>query len=163
MREKMQDVSQEERREKMQAIMKEINASAMKSAHEFLKADQIHRLKQISYPDARNPGVQRSRGRQKAEPHGLSEERHPDDFRRDDDRAARSSVRAGPERRRAGRHMKKRAEINKGTLGKVAAKLNDEQQKTWKELIGSPFDDQDEPPAGQLRSIGVTARSSRLL
>ena len=36
--------------------------------------------------------------------------------------------------------MKKIAEHRKETLAKVVAKLNDEQQKTWKEMIGAPFE-----------------------
>ena len=36
--------------------------------------------------------------------------------------------------------MKKMAELNKKTLSQIEAKLNDEQQKTWKELLGSPFE-----------------------
>ena len=44
---------------------------------------------------------------------------------------------AGDDREAA---MKKLAEHRKETLAKVTAKLNDEQQKTWKELIGSPFE-----------------------
>ena len=41
--------------------------------------------------------------------------------------------------------MKKIAEHRKETLGKVVAKLNDEQQKTWKEMIGAPFELKPEP------------------
>ena len=41
--------------------------------------------------------------------------------------------------------MKKMAELRKETLEKVAAKLNDEQQKGWKELIGAPFEVKYEP------------------
>ena len=41
--------------------------------------------------------------------------------------------------------MKKMAELRKETLEKAAAKLNDEQQKTWKELIGAPFEVKFEP------------------
>jgi hypothetical protein len=37
------------------------------------------------------------------------------------------------------------AELRKETLEKVAAKLNDEQQKSWKELIGAPFEVKYEP------------------
>ena len=36
--------------------------------------------------------------------------------------------------------MKKLAEHRKETLTKVVAKLNDEQQKTWKEMLGAPFE-----------------------
>ena len=42
--------------------------------------------------------------------------------------------------------MKKMAEHRKETLAKVVAKLNDEQQKTWKEMIGAPFELKIEPP-----------------
>ena len=45
----LQDLSPEERREKMQAINKEINDATLKAAGEFLKPEQITRLKQISY------------------------------------------------------------------------------------------------------------------
>ena len=41
--------------------------------------------------------------------------------------------------------MKKMAEVNKETLSKIEAKLNDEQQKTWKELLGAPFEIKYEP------------------
>ncbi len=41
--------------------------------------------------------------------------------------------------------MKKMQEINKETLAKAESKLNDEQQKTWKELLGAPFEIQYPP------------------
>ena len=41
--------------------------------------------------------------------------------------------------------MKKMADLRKATLEKAAAKLNDEQQKTWKELIGVAFEVKYEP------------------
>ena len=44
---------------------------------------------------------------------------------------------AGDDREAA---MKKLAEHRKETLTKVVAKLNDEQQKTWKEMLGAHFD-----------------------
>ena len=43
--------------------------------------------------------------------------------------------------------MKKMREVNKETLSQVVAKLNDEQQKTWKELLGAPFEYKPDPPA----------------
>ena len=36
--------------------------------------------------------------------------------------------------------MKKMNELRKQTLSKVEGKLNDEQRKTWKELLGAPFE-----------------------
>ena len=41
--------------------------------------------------------------------------------------------------------MKKMTELSKETLDKAEAKLNDEQQKTWKELLGAPFEVKYEP------------------
>ena len=41
--------------------------------------------------------------------------------------------------------MKKSAEVNKETLSQIVSKLNDEQQKSWKELIGAPFEIKYEP------------------
>ena len=35
--------------------------------------------------------------------------------------------------------MKKIQELNKEALTQATSKLNDEQQKTWKELLGSAF------------------------
>ena len=50
--------------------------------------------------------------------------------------------------------MKKIAEHRKETLGKVVAKLNDEQQKTWKEMVGAPFELKIRPlPREQLISM----------
>jgi hypothetical protein len=36
--------------------------------------------------------------------------------------------------------MKKAREVNQKVLAEAEKKLNDEQQKTWKELLGSPFE-----------------------
>jgi hypothetical protein len=36
--------------------------------------------------------------------------------------------------------MKKAREVGQATLAKAEAKLNDEQQKAWKELLGAPFE-----------------------
>jgi Spy/CpxP family protein refolding chaperone len=139
MREKTADLSQEERREKGPAIMREINASAMKSAGEFLKADQVARLKQISVQTQgvrafADPDVAKKLNltdSQKSDIQAISEETMEElrgvPFGQDQSEEERTA------------NMKKRAEINKGAMGKVAAKLNDEQQKTWKELIGAPF------------------------
>jgi O6-methylguanine-DNA--protein-cysteine methyltransferase len=139
MREKTQDLSQEDRREKMPAIMEEVNESAMKSAGEFLKAEQVERLKQISLQTQGirafgDPEVAKKLNltdTQKSDIQTISQEVMEElrgvpfgQDQSDEERAANN---------------KKRAEINKGALEKVAGKLNDEQQKTWKTLIGSPF------------------------
>ena len=48
-REGLQDLSPEERRAKFMEINRELTALTLKAAGEFLKAEQITRLKQISY------------------------------------------------------------------------------------------------------------------
>ena len=47
--------------------------------------------------------------------------------------------------KRAINAQKKRKE----TLEKASAKLNDEQQKTWKELLGAPFEFKPDPRPAQ--------------
>ena len=140
MREKMQDLSQEERREKGPAIMREINASAMKSAGEFLKADQLARLKQISI---QIQGVRAFSDPDVAKKLNLTDSQKSDiqtisESTMEELRGVPFGQDQSEEERAA--NAKKRAEINKGALEKVAGKLNDEQQKSWKELIGAPFE-----------------------
>jgi len=139
MREKMTDLSQEERREKMPAIMKEINATAMKSAGEFLKADQVARLKQISI---QTQGIRAFADEDVAKKLNLTDSQKSDiktisDETMEEMRGVPFGQDQSDEERAA--NAKKRAEINKAAMDKVAAKLNDEQQKGWKELIGAPF------------------------
>ncbi len=62
-----------------------------------------------------------------------------------------------PEERAEG--MKKMTEARKAGLTKAEAKLNDEQQKTWKELLGAPFTIVYPPRPSQLRRIGPRSRS----
>jgi len=144
MREKFQDLQgldQEERRTKMQAINQEVNASVLKPAGEFLKPEQIARLKQIRHQVQgamafNDPEVAKKLNLTDAQKKDIQEivtasrEKMPsrDDFQSDREAA-----------------MKKMQEVNKETLSQVVAKLNDEQQKTWKELIGSPFEIQYPP------------------
>jgi hypothetical protein len=42
--------------------------------------------------------------------------------------------------------MKKVAELRKQTLTKAESKLSDEQQKTWKGMLGAPYEFRPDPP-----------------
>jgi hypothetical protein len=144
MREKFQDLQgleQEERRTKLAEITREANASAIKAAGEFLKAEQIARLKEIRYQVqgptafsdaevAKKLNLTDAQKKEIQEIQQAASEKLPsrDDFQSDREAA-----------------MKKAAEVNKETLSQVVAKLNDEQQKTWKELTGAPFEIKYEP------------------
>ena len=131
-REKLQGLEGEERRAKQQEINKEMNDAAVKaSASSSSPSRSLGSSRSLISSAA--TGLHRPRGRQETEPDRFPEDRYPND---------RSGVDGGdawdlsqdqsPEERAAG--MKKMAELNKETLGKAEKKLNDEQQKTWKEL-----------------------------
>jgi hypothetical protein len=125
----------------MREIGPEINASAIKSAGEFLKAEQVTRLKQIRHQVMGPMAFSDSEIAQKlnltdAQKTAIQEigqaarEKMPsrEDFQSDREAA-----------------MKKMQEVNKETLSQIVAKLNDEQQKTWKDLTGDPFEIKFEP------------------
>jgi hypothetical protein len=138
MREKfqgLQDLSQEERRAKMMEINREMTASTLKAAGEFLKPEQITRLKQISYQQRyaqafNDPEVAKKLNltdTQKSDIKTILEDSMKEMPTREDFQDDREAA------------MKKAAEVSKATLSKAEAKLNDEQQKAWKELLGTPF------------------------
>jgi hypothetical protein len=128
----------------MQEINREINATTLKAAGEFLQPEQVARLKQISHQVRgvqafSDPEVQKKLNltdSQKGEIQAIAQESME---------GARGlfSQDQSPEEREAA--MKKIAELRKQALTKVEAKLNDEQQKTWKELIGAPFEFRPDP------------------
>ncbi len=131
------DLEKEERQTKMAELMKEVNESTTKAIKEFLKPEQLTRLHQCSnqvrgalaFADPEIAKKLNITDAQKEEIKTINEESGEkiQEIRRD----------AGDDREAAG---KKIAEYRKEVLGKIVAKLNDEQQKTWKELTGAPFD-----------------------
>jgi len=144
MREKFQELQgldQQERQTKMTAINREANASAVKAAGEFLKPEQMTRLKQISYQQRgltafSDPEVTSKLNlteAQKTEIEAINQETREKRPSRDDIQNDREAA------------MKKISELNKEAMTKVESKLNDEQKKTWKELLGSPFEVQYPP------------------
>jgi hypothetical protein len=136
-REQTKDLDQEERRKKMTELMAEVNASTLKSAGEFLKPEQVTRLKQISY---------QTRGAMAFSDPEIAKKLNITDSQKsdiaaivEDSNAARRELFQGFQDDREGT-MKKMTELTKETMNKAVAKLNDEQQKTWKEMIGAPFE-----------------------
>jgi hypothetical protein len=144
LREKLQDLDQDERRAKMTELTREINTGALKTAAEFLKPEQLTRLKQIYYqrmgprafsdPDiAKKLAITDS---QKEEIQSVMQEFSTElaDAREkmQDDREA---------------GMKLMAEINNKIVAQAATKLNDEQKKNWKELMGAPYEFKMDPPS----------------
>jgi len=136
-REQLQGLEGEELATKRRGITKEANETAMKAFGEFLKPEQIARIKQISY---------QTRGAGAFSDPEVAKKLNLTDSQKTDiqsiNQESMTQMReifqsAGDDREGA---MKKSAELRKETLEKVAGKLNDEQQKTWKELIGAPFE-----------------------
>jgi hypothetical protein len=132
------DLEKEERGKKIQEIMKEVNDSPVKAIGEYLKPEQIARLHQCSYQVRgamafADPEVAKKLNitdAQKGEIKTITDEAN------EAARELRQGFRDDPEGT-----QKKITEHNKETLAKVVAKLNDEQQKTWKEMCGPPFTD----------------------
>jgi len=135
-------LDQDARRTKMAELTKEMNASTLKAVGEFLKPEQIARLHQISY-QAR--GAQAFSDPEVAKKLSLTDAQKSDiqSIVQDSFGAMTTIRQENSDDREA--MMKKMGELRKETLTKVAAKLNDEQQKTWKELIGAPFEVKYEP------------------
>jgi Spy/CpxP family protein refolding chaperone len=142
-REETKDLDQEERRTKMTELNKEISDSTLKAIGEFFKPEQVARIKQISC---------QTRGAMAFSDPEIAKKLNITDAQKDEiksitdeSNAAMRELFQGFQDDREGT-MKKIAEHRKETLGKVVAKLNDEQQKTWKELVGAPFELKMEPP-----------------
>jgi Spy/CpxP family protein refolding chaperone len=135
-REKVQGLEGDERRTKQLEFQKEMNEEALKAFGEFLKPEQLTRLKQISYHQRgagafADPEVAKKLNltdAQKTEIQSINQEYMT--------QMREIFQSAGDDREAA---QKKMVELRKETLEKATAKLNDEQQKTWKELIGAPF------------------------
>jgi len=136
-REETKDLDQAERMKKFQELAKETNASTLKAIGEFLKPEQIARLHQISYQTMgamafSDPEIAKKLNvtdAQKADIKTISDESG------EKMRELGQGFRDDPEGTRT-----KMTELRKETLSKAVAKLNDEQQKTWKELLGEPFE-----------------------
>jgi len=137
LRESLQGLEGEERMTKMQQLNRELNESTLKSAAAFLKPEQITRLKQISY---------QQRGAQAFSDPEISTKLNLTDSQKSDIqtivqdsfqemRTIFQENQDDPEAR-----MKKMTELQKQTRAKAEAKLNDEQSKSWKELLGAPFE-----------------------
>ncbi len=134
-REALQGLEGEEQQNKRRELTKERNDAALKAAGEFLKAEQIARLKQIAY---QQQGLMAFSDPEVAKKLNLTDSQKSDiqtiaqDMR--EKMPSREDRQSDPEAA-----MKKMQEVTKEALSQATSKLNDEQQKTWKELIGAPF------------------------
>jgi Spy/CpxP family protein refolding chaperone len=138
----IQDLPQEERREKFQALNKTVSEEQTKALADVLSADQVKRLKQI---------MLQVRGAQAfADPEVQKELKLTDDQKDkiktigDDARQEGQSIREAA----AGdfqEMQKKMAALNKETMEKVSGVLTDDQKKAWKDLTGDAFEFKPDP------------------
>lgn len=137
-REATQGLEGEERRNKMMELNRELGASTHKAIAEFLKKDQAHRLHQIALQQqgamalANDPNVVKKLNltdSQKEEIQSIQQEMMQE---------MRTIFQESQGDREAA--MKKMGELRQQTLSKVEGKLNDEQRKAWKEMLGAPFE-----------------------
>jgi hypothetical protein len=144
-RAKLQDVSQEERREKSRAINQAVSEETMTALADVLKPEQIKRFKQIELQRRgaeafTGPEVQKAlklTGDQKEKiktiaADGAQETREL--FQSAGNQGQGGANRGGEEM------QKKMATLRKATVEKVSAVLNDDQKQTWKGMIGQPFE-----------------------
>ncbi len=134
----LQDATPEERQSKM----REARAELDKGLDGVLKPEQIRRFKQIELQVGgimafNQPRVQEAlklTDEQKEKIRGIGEEARGAMPSREDAQADPAAA------------MKKRAEVNKGSMEKVSALLTEDQKKEWKDLAGESFEYKPEPP-----------------
>jgi hypothetical protein len=144
-RAKLQDLSQEERREKSRAINQAVSEETMKALKDVLKPEQIKRFKQIEVQRRgaeafTEPEVQKAlnlTGEQKEKIKTIAADAAQERrelFQGGGNPGQGGANRGGEEA------QKKMAALRKATVEKVSAVLTDDQKQTWKEMIGQPFE-----------------------
>lgn len=132
----LQDVPQEERQGKMQALMKEVADGVETELKGILKDDQLKRYKQISIQAAGLDAFSRDdvakalelTAEQKAKIKSIGE----------DLRSEMMGLREQFQDDMQGA-MRKMQELRSGALDKVKSSLTDKQKEQWTDLIGKPF------------------------
>jgi hypothetical protein len=135
----LQDLSPEERREKMMARTKTVDEETVKELKGILSADQIKRLKQIELYNQganafNNPDVQKAlnlTNDQKEKIKTIAADAQ------EEMRGLRGQGGQGGDRAEM---QKKMAEFRKHTMEKVIAVLDNNQKDKWKEMTGTPFE-----------------------
>jgi hypothetical protein len=136
-REQLQDLQGPERMTKQQELAKPINETAMKTAHEFLKPEQVKRLHQI---ELQQRGIQAMADPVVAKKLSITSEQETKvkSLMTDMQSEMRELQQSAGDDRQAA--MQKMMALRKETFGKVVALLTDDQKKTWKEMTGEPFE-----------------------
>ncbi len=132
----LRDLSQEERREKMQELARTHNAELVKGMGGFLKPEQVKRFEQIQLQQS---GVAAFASPRVQEALKLTDEQKSK-FREISDASGESMREAfqGAQSDREGA-MRKIGEVRKQATEKAVGVLTDDQKKAWKDMTGEPF------------------------
>jgi hypothetical protein len=137
LRDQLQGLQGQEAQAKRQELMKPINEGAMKSAHAFLKPEQIKRLHEISL---QQQGANALTDSAVAKKLGITDEQAAKvkTILADSQSEMRDLFQSAGDDRQAA--MAKVQTLRKETNAKVMALMTADQKKTWKEMTGEPFE-----------------------
>jgi Spy/CpxP family protein refolding chaperone len=143
---KLQDLSQDERRAKMQELNQTLGAEIRKGLEEILKPEQAKRYQQIQLQQMGILGAPVMPRVQEAL--NLSDDQRSKlrTIQEDQQQAMREIFQSAGDDRAAA--MTKMADLRKKSNEKAMALLTDAQKATWKELTGEPFEVRFEPGQG---------------
>jgi hypothetical protein len=132
---KLQDLNQDEARQKGQELSRTMSEEALKALGDVLKPEQIKRLKQIELQQAGDRAFTR--------PDVQTALKLTDDEKDQIKTIADDAAKQRRELFQGGNAQGSRDKITalrKETLEKIQAVLTDDQKKTWKDLTGDPFE-----------------------
>jgi hypothetical protein len=140
----LRELSQEERREKMQALARTRAAELVKGRDAILKPEQVKRFEEIQLQQSGAGAFSSPRVQEKLK---LTEDQKTKvrAINMESGRSTREAFQDLQSDREGA--MKKIAEIRKQATEKALAVLTDDQKKAWKEMTGEPFEVEYEPRA----------------
>ena len=135
----------EERGQKMQALNKTVTEEVMKGLPDVLNPDQVKRFKQIT---VQTQGVRAFSDETVQKELKLTDDQKDKIKTISDDlgQESRSIFQSGGDFQE---NFKKVQGLQKEASEKITAVLTDDQKKTWKEMVGEPFDYKPEPFQGK--------------
>ncbi|MDX2038812.1 MAG: hypothetical protein SFX72_19350 [Isosphaeraceae bacterium] len=133
----LQDLSPEERREKMTEMGKAMADDLAKALKENLKEEQVKRFHECRL---QSMGPRAFMDAEAAKVLAITEEQRGkiQEIMMEQGAQMREIFQSLQDDREAG--MKKMAELNKETHAKIVALMSDDQKKSWAKLIGAPFE-----------------------
>jgi len=140
----LRDLSQEERREKMQELARTRAAELVKGMAGILKPEQVKRFEEIQLQQSGAGAFSSPRVQEKLK---LTADQQTKlrEINEESGQAMRDAFQDLQSDREGA--MKKIAEIRKQSTEKAFGVLTDDQKKAWKTLTGEPFEIVYEPPA----------------